>query len=441
MEANPVRVIQYFDGNKQNVIPLFQREYSWEKKNWQTLWDDILVQYEGGADSNHFMGAIVSFPVRTVPVGVNKHLIVDGQQRLTTLAILLCAIRTQLDPKVSARIDDYLINRHYEDQDRLKLVPTQKQGDREAFLALVDNRISDAGSHPMKAAYDFFCSKLRDKDSNDDLLDVTRLLTSIEHSLQVVLINLGDADDPYLIFESLNHKGEPLKQADLVRNYILMKFPHSLYVGGEQEKIYRELWEPMENALKLESSLKKDDLKDKDHLTDYLRHYLMKDGESIKQGGIYTAIKRRMKEMSVASVKEEMSQLRRLSGIYERFVYSDREGRAEVRSRLEMLRDLDVTTCYPLLLRLFDSVDRGAMSETEFQKCLDLLESFVVRRAVCGVPTNSLGRLFLQWTKALPPDGVAGFLWKSMSEGEGNRRWPTDEDFEKSFRDANLMNS
>jgi uncharacterized protein with ParB-like and HNH nuclease domain len=430
MEANPVRVIQYFDGSKQNLIPLFQRGYSWDRDNWQTLWDDILVQYEAGPESNHFMGAIVSFPVRTVPVGVNKHLIIDGQQRLTTLALLLCALRTQLDARDAARVDDYLINRHYEGQDRLKLVPTQKRDDRKAFLSLVERRTADAGSHSMREAHDFFCSRLKDTDSNGDPLDVARLLASIEHSLQVVLINLGDTDDPYLIFESLNHKGEPLKQADLVRNYVLMKFPHSLHGGGEQEKIYLELWEPMENALKNESDPKAD------HLTNYLRHYMMKDGESIKQGGIYAAVKRRMKDMDWGGVKDEMIQLRRLGEIYERFVYSSRENRTHVRSRLEMLRDLEVTTCYPLLLRLFDLADRSVLTESEFDRSLGLLESFVTRRAICGVPTNSLGKLFLQWTRALPNEGVVSFLWKSMAEGEGNRRWPTDGEFEKAFMES-----
>ena len=280
----------------------------------------------------------------------------------------------------------------------------------------------------MKAAYDFFSARLRGNDSNRDPLDIPRFLTTIEHSLQVVLINLGDTDDPYLIFESLNHKGEPLKQADLVRNYILMQFKHSLHSGGEQEKIHSELWEPMERAL------------EDDHLTDYLRHYLMKDGESIKQGGIYAGIKRRMKDMKAADVKEEMLQLRRLGGIYERFVYSERESRIEVRSRLDMLRDLDVTTCYPLLLRLFDMADRGAMLETELLKCLGGLESFVVRRAVCGVPTNSLGRLFLQWTKALPQENAAKFLLDSMSEGAENRRWPSDDEFERAFKEASQYN-
>src|SRR5271166_2529287 len=93
MEASPSRIIQYFNGEKQNVVPLFQRPYSWKKANWQTLWDDLLVQYDVADNSTHFMGAIVSVPVRSVPVGVSKYMIIDGQQRLTTLALLLCALR------------------------------------------------------------------------------------------------------------------------------------------------------------------------------------------------------------------------------------------------------------------------------------------------------------------------------------------------------------
>jgi hypothetical protein len=84
IQASPVRIIEYFDGRKQSLIPLFQRPYTWEKEKWSVLWDDIMAHYDGGANASHFMGAVVSIPVKTVPVGVNKHLVIDGQQRLTT---------------------------------------------------------------------------------------------------------------------------------------------------------------------------------------------------------------------------------------------------------------------------------------------------------------------------------------------------------------------
>jgi uncharacterized protein with ParB-like and HNH nuclease domain len=136
VQTSPVRLIEYFDGRKQSVIPLYQRPYSWEKQNWDTLWQDILACYaDGGKLDTHFMGAIVSLAVTTIPIGVNKHLIIDGQQRLTTISLILCSIRHFLDDRARDRIQDFLINRHDEGLDKFKLAPTQ--ADRKAYEHIV----------------------------------------------------------------------------------------------------------------------------------------------------------------------------------------------------------------------------------------------------------------------------------------------------------------
>jgi uncharacterized protein with ParB-like and HNH nuclease domain len=264
VEANPVRIIQYFDGAKQSVIPLFQRPYTWDKEKWSVLWDDIMSHYGSDEKTSHFMGAVVSIPVKTVPVGVTKHLVIDGQQRLTTLAIILTVLRDSLDTKTADRIDDYLVNRHYDGPDRLKLLPTQ--GDRDVYRLLVlDRALStnlSTNTSRVRGAYEYFRGRLKE---NHDFapIDLLLFLEKIEQSLQVVMINLGDTDDPYLIFESLNAKGEPLTQADLVRNYVLMKFRQSLEPGGDQERVYEQYWNPLQQTLGLE-------------LTDFLRHYCIK---------------------------------------------------------------------------------------------------------------------------------------------------------------------
>lgn len=414
MESTPVRVIDYFNGEKQSIIPLFQRPYTWTNKNWQTLWQDILAQYDADDSSSHFMGAVVSIPARTVPVGVNKHLIIDGQQRLTTIAILLRALKEHVDPRTAARIEDYLINRHHDGIDHLKLLPTQ--ADRPYFQALILGE-PQGFEHLMGQAYAYFHKVLAQEDLDGNPIDPVRMFNTLVSSLQVVMINLGESDDPYLIFESLNYKGEPLTQADLIRNYVLMRFRHSLEPGGEQERVYVELWKPLEDSLG-------------PSLTEFMRHYAMKEGENIKTGGIYAAIKKRLLACAEAeAVKNEISAMRKHGQFYEMFLCPERASTGGIRSRLATLRSLDMTTSYPLLLRLFQAYSEEQISEQDLLSCLDMIESFSVRRSVCNVPTNAYNKLFLQWARNFSSDRVVEWLASQMIAGSGGRRWPNDIEF------------
>jgi uncharacterized protein with ParB-like and HNH nuclease domain len=413
MDATPVRVIDYFNGEKQGIIPLFQRPYTWTKKNWQTLWQDILIQYDAADDPTHFMGAIVSIPAKTVPVGVNKHLIIDGQQRLTTIAVFLVALKDVVDDKTAARIEDYLINRHHDGVDRLKLLPTQ--ADRLVFRSLVLGQPKDE-SHLMVQAYKFFGTVLRDRDLNDDPIDFGKLFNTVVSSLQVVMINLGESDDPYLIFESLNYKGEPLTQGDLVRNYVLMRFNHSLEPGGEQEAVYLEIWKPLEDSLGIA-------------LPEFLRHYGMTEGEDIKTGGIYAALKNRLSGLTAPEVKEKLREMLRYGHFYEIFLNPDRTPSANLRGRLATLLSLNMTTAYPLLLRLFDAHEAERITEGDLLTCLDMIISFSVRRAACNVPSNSYMKIFLQWARNFTSDRVADWLFEQMIAGTSTRRWPSDAEF------------
>lgn len=421
MEASPTKVIQYFNGEKQHLIPLFQRPYTWKESNWQPLWDDLMVQYDLGEASTHFMGAIVSVPAYSVPVGVNKHLIIDGQQRLTTVSLILCALRDCLDKNSAARIQEvYLANRFRELEDTLKFVPTQADRDVYREIAL-DQQIPDNDSLMVKA-YHFFKERLtKDIDANGDPVIPAKVLTTLEHCLQVVMINLGDDDDPYLIFESLNFKGEPLTQADLVRNYILMRFRHSISTGGEQDRVYSKYWQPLEQSLK-------------ENLTEFLRHYTMKDGDDIKQGGIYAAIKTKLKNIDIPDLVEaEVKSMQRFGEFYGTILGQILEPNKTIRDRLDNIQDLKVTTSYPLLLRLFDARQSQKLNDLELEKCLGLIESYIVRRAVCAVPTNTLNKLFIQWARNFPDTAHTQWLHDSMAAGVGGRRFPKDAEFAEAF--------
>ncbi len=422
MEANPVRITQYFDGEKQSIIPLFQRPYTWEKRNWSALWDDIM-SYTGSeySDASHFMGAVVSIPARTVPIGVTKHLVIDGQQRLTTIAILLCALRDSVENKLSYQIQDYLTNRHYEEQgsDYLKLLPTQ--GDREPYLDLVKNtslQEKKKGMHLMHESYFFFkdaIEKAKDEDGNS--IAANTIFDVVKKVLQVVMINLGESDDPYLIFESLNFKGEPLTQADLIRNYVLMRFRHSMGSGGEQEKVYLEYWRPIESAMGSE-------------LSDFLWHYISRKGNLVKKPKIYSAFKDEYKGKNEEDLLLEMQEIRRHSYYYQRFLDPVNEKNTVIRKSLQSLLAMEVSIVYPLLLRLFRAFDAGECGERNIIQFLKILESFIFRRTIIDEKRSALNKLFHRLSAKYPrnSENVEEWIKSELLETVRSERWPSNDE-------------
>lgn len=423
MEAFPSQIIQFFNGFKQSVIPLFQRPYEWRESNWQTFWEDALERYESSTDASHFMGAIVTMPARSVPVGVAKHLIIDGQQRLTTLALFLCAVRDELpsDAKVArGRIQNhYLTNDGYEGWDYLKFLPTQD--DRDGFKALIssDAQFSLSGIQ-MHKAYQYLRQKIKEGDSDGNSIDVSKLLETIERKLIIVNINLSETEDPYLIFESLNAKGSPLTQADLVRNYFLMRFPVTA-----QETVYQDLWLPMQRRLG-------------DNLTEFMRHYLMRTGEEVLKDDVYSQLKRRVQSTSEEGVKSILEEMHRISGYYLRLIKPAEESDPVLQASLLQLLRWDVTTSHPLTLKLYEAYARNEITKNDFNQCLVNIESFVIRRMFCGVPTNQLKRIFLQAAKEFRVPDTLAWLRENLSSGAGGRRWPRDEEFRQGCLHYNI---
>lgn len=424
MEAAPVNIIQYFDGSKQGVIPLFQRPYSWDQRDWGTLWSDLMAQYEEADRSSHFMGAVVTVPVRSVPVGVAKHLVIDGQQRLTTISLLLSAIRDKSksggDAPTAGITGDFLVNRHYQAPDDLKLVPTQV--DRSAYNAIVYERsLEEFEETRIVQAYRYFLNKLSGSDDEGNPLVVSRVLQAIQQSLQVVMINLGEADDPYLIFESLNHKGKPLNQSDLVRNYVLMRFQHSTTSGGAQEVAYEELWRPMESRLGVA-------------LTEFLRHFGMRMGRNVRKGDIYTACKADFERLDdVIEVQEQLSRMKKAAESYQKFISPDEEGNPDLSKGLRAILELESTVFYPLLIRVYGLFGDKSILIDDLKRVLDILESFYVRRSVCGVPTNALNKITLELCSNLPSAAPHLWLHERLASGIGSNRWPTDEEFKEAL--------
>ena len=420
MEAGPVRLIQYLDGMKQNVIPLFQRPYTWEKDKWQNLWNDIFDLYDKDDEKSHFMGAIVTIPIKTTPVGVNKHLIIDGQQRLVTVSILLCAIRKNVDERKKALIDDYLVNRHYDGADHLKIMPTNS--DREEYLKLIKTPDDLNKNSLIVKSYDFFEKQLSKK-YEEEPIDPNKILEIVVNSLDAVMINLTETDDPYLIFESLNHKGQPLTQGDLVRNFALMKFKHSIHPNGEQDKIYNEYWLPMENLLGKS-------------LEDFLYHNIRKSGEDIGKNAIYSAYRDHLNDQPTSdAVASTLKSMKESSEYYNTYINPETEPNELVSSYLSSFKRMNKTVIYPLLMRLSKSVKSGELSEENHIECLHTLESFIVRREISKVSANYLRNIFLDLCKNYQNANTEKWLINHLSQYSGFLRWPTDEEVQSRLID------
>lgn len=271
MKASETNLQPVIEGTKQYVVPLFQRAYSWDNKQWNTLWQDILSLTEEQQPRDHFIGSIVTMPTDAVPQGVSKFLLIDGQQRLTTLFILLALLRDEAkditESTLAQEIEETLLtNRFKKGDDIWKLLPTQ--ADREAFTQLLIDGSTAQETRVSKAAK-FFRKKLRSSQAPD----LETMKKVIVNNLMLVSIVLQSDDNPHLIFESLNAKGRPLSQADLIRNYFFMRI-HT----ADQQHLYETSWEPMQEQLG-------------DDLTEFIRHFLMKDGTLVKQDEVYLALK------------------------------------------------------------------------------------------------------------------------------------------------------
>jgi hypothetical protein len=242
----------------------------------------------------------------------------------------------------------------------------------------------------------------------------THMAEALKSRLTVVAIHLGETDDPYLIFESLNAKGAPLTQADLIRNYVLLRLR-----ANDQQKAYETAWLPMQKLLV------------GDHLSEFMRHYLMQSGEEVVKSAIYAALKKRLLKVPDSAVFNELNELRQASVVYAKIVGLNQHSDPAIARGLERLRRWEVATANPFILKLLLALDRGAFARQDVTACLEIIEAFAVRRAICAVPTNQLKRIFLSAAKDMPEKGnVADWLGTMLAEGVGGRRWPKDEEFQ-----------
>lgn len=422
MRATQAKLLSFLQNSPQFIIPIYQRTYSWTDKQCRQLWDDILRAGSSDAISVHFIGSIVYVEQGLSQVSHRAPLLViDGQQRLTTVSLLIEALARAIgdgepvDGFSAAKLREYYLTNRLENGDRFfKLLLSQT--DNDSLKAIIKNtdRPKDF-SLRITQNFDLFVKLLKER--NGDWDPVCRGLAK----LVVVDIALNrDQDNPQLIFESMNSTGKELSQADLIRNFILMGLEPAL-----QTRLYEENWRPMELDFGQDAYGTQFD--------GFMRHYLtVRTGDIPREHEVYEAFKEysRTKPVQDAGIEALVRDIRVFSRYFCALALG-READETLRQAFHDLGELKVEVAYPFLLELYHDYANGAISATNFEAAVRLVESYVFRRAICSIPTNSMNKTFATFSKGLKKDRYLESIQANFLRLPSYRRFPSDVEFRR----------
>ncbi len=431
MKATEAKFLEFLKKSPQFVIPIYQRTYSWTVKECRQLWDDILRTGSNDEISAHFVGSIVYIEKGLYHVSSQSPLLViDGQQRLTSVSLLLEALSRHLgdaeplDGFSAKKLRNYYLLNPLEDGERaFKLLLTQT--DRESLLALVQQKaLPSEHSIRIKENFDFFESRV--KESGKDLAALCHGLAK----LVIVDIALSrDQDNPQLIFESMNSTGRELSQADLIRNYILMGLE-----PAHQKELYTDHWRPMEVVFGQEAY--------GTHFDSFMRHYLtLKTGEIPNVRDVYEAFKAhaRSPKVDAAGVDSLVADIHAYARHYCAMALG-KEPDKDLGEAFQDLRELKVDVAYPFLLELYHDYAAELLAKADLVKSVRLIEAYVFRRAVCAIPTNSLNKTFAGFGRLLKKDCYLESIQAQLLLLPSYRRFPTEEEFNRDLKSRDLYN-
>ncbi|MEU0949120.1 DUF262 domain-containing protein [Streptomyces canus] len=428
MQAKETLFADLVQGRAQQFqVPLYQRTYSWTDKQLKQLWIDILEQAElierGEKANTHFLGSVVLAPSPQNEATFPRWLVVDGQQRLTTLSLALAAIRDHIkdaQPEEAERIgEEYLINKRKSGSDHFRLLPTQ--ADRSQFAAHVRGPLTEqAAGGGVATAYSFFRRKLVEAADPAAPQDVFRIEQAITSRLTLVAVTAERGDNVHRIFESLNNTGLKLSQADLLRNYLFMKLP------TRGEHVYETYWLPLQASLSNEE------------LEQLMWLQLVLDGDDrVRRQDLYAAQQQRFEhgKATEEDIEAYIRELHRSAALFRRLLHPEEEPDTSVRAHLHRLDAWQAQVTYPALMLLLDRRERRALDSSDTARAMSYIESFLVRRMICRVPPNNLNRIFQAVPGQLPLDvPVADGLHQLLSAN--NRFWPADDELREKIRKA-----
>lgn len=461
MKANAVPLLALFENKQRLEVPLFQRRYVWnQEQQWAPLWDDIqhkFVEYlQGRKDAPvHFLGAMVLDQKQTPSTHVVRRQVIDGQQRLTTLQIFLAAFRDfclehGID-ELGKECGNFTLNSGMmadREVEQFKVWPTQQ--DRTAFIdvLLSSSRAELLKRHPLKRAkyarrydlrplmvesYFYFHDQLTEfflGSAGEPPLGATAPLAdrlaeafqALKNALQVVVIDLEDGDDPQVIFETLNARGEPLLPADLLRNFIFLRATRQ---GANPEALYAKYWAGFEEEFWREAVRQGRLIRPRSDL--FMQHFLAsQQAVEIPIKHLYVEYRYWIERKGpFDGVEQELAVLARYRGHFSRL--SRPKAEDPVKRLADVLTRFDVGTAYPVLLFLLDS----QLSDEQWTTITRIVESYLLRRQYCGLTTKNYNKVFLGLLRKLregPVNSHVVFAYFEELQGDSTK-WPSDGEF------------
>ena len=428
MKAKESRLLDFLKSSKQFVIPIYQRPYRWEEAQCRKLWHDLLRAADEGPSSTHFVGSVVYIQDGLYSVSDNPALLlIDGQQRMTTFMLLIEALAralgdTELEGDFSApKLRGYYLKDPLQSGDRAYKMLLSAT-DSTTLKAVIDRKPMPADhSIRIKESFELFESLVK----GADLGRVCRGLNGI----LVVDISLERGhDNPQLIFESLNSTGKELGQADLVRNFVLMGLPTQ-----QQTELYQDHWRPMELAFGQEAYA--------DHFDSFMRHYLtLRTGNIPNEKDVYETFKLFAHDEAAkgTGIGALVADIHRHAGFYCRMALGKGEPDKELAEALQDIRELKAEVTFPFLLELYADHEAGLLSKVDLLTALRLIEAYVFRRVVCGIPTNSHNKTFSTFGRALRKDRYLDSMRAHFLTMPSYRGFPSDMEFRKSLETRDL---
>jgi uncharacterized protein with ParB-like and HNH nuclease domain/predicted transport protein len=422
MKAQDLQFTQLLEGSKQFIIPIFQRTYSWEQSHCQQLWDDIVRVGKSPELDSHFIGSAVYIPETNVDAAIPRWLVIDGQQRITTMTLLLIAFKRRLEvekidePISAAEVDDYYLrNRHGKQEAAYRMLLTRT--DKETLMQLVDGHApGENGSNRIIENFSFFTEQIAKADLGDIWKGIKKLMI-VDVCLQPGI------DNPQMIFESMNSTGKALTQADLIRNFVLMGLKHEL-----QTRLYTDYWRPMELEFGADNYINAFD--------EFMRFYLVvhTGNVRIRRGDVYDEFKAYSRKYEVETL---LGSLKEFARYFCRIALNTEKDKI-LAEAFHDIRELRADVCYPMLMELYHDFQQELICRDDFLTILRMVEAYVFRRSVCDIPTNSLRQTFATFMRQVNKDRYVESLKASFLLLPSYRRFPGDNEFIRQIQIRNL---